>query len=1108
MRKLVSEFVKYPFYANLIIIFLLIGGIVSYKSMKKSFFPEVSSRNIYVSVFYPGASPVEMEEGVTSRIEEAVRGLVGIKQITSTSSENSCSVQIETTGTIDIDETLMDVKNAVDGISSFPSAAERPIVYKQRNTSMALYISFNGDIELQDLKKYAQQVQEDFYASGVISQVSIMGYPDLEISVEVKEDDLMRYQITFDQITNAIRSNNRDMSGGQIKSQEEEVLIRFRSRSAKPNDIANIVLKSNVNGADIRIGDIAVVKRKFADIPLRFQKRGKPLVSMMVNKLNSEDLEDITVYVDDYITEFNKTHQGVAMRNEFSFMEILQSRLDLLTSNGLTGLILVLITLALFLNLRLSFWVAWGIPSSFLSMFIVANLMGLTINMISLFGMILVIGILVDDGIVIGENIFQHIERGEKPLRAAVNGTMEVVPSVLTSVITTMVAFMPLLFLKNQMETMREMAYVVILCLFFSLFEAFFVLPAHLGSSKSLDPSKREEKQNWIRRIMERFIHWLRDIIYDKYLTLSIRWRYIVIFVPIAMMIVTGAMFQARWIRTTFFPAMEFDSFTIDFAFTPGSGEKRTQEYLDIFNKAVWEVNDSLMQVHGDAIKELEPSWISKLTDHQMDTTQSFIKETFVVLGSSFNGLESGSHAGKIDCFPRNLEGLPVSSHELTNLVKNKIGSVPELQKFSIAGQSMFGKPVSLSLLSRDKEALDGAKHFLESRLLNNPKLKNVNDNNTLGKQEILLELKDKAFSLGLNEAFIANQVRQGFYGDQAQRLQSGRDELRVWVRYPLSDRERVGQLEQMRIKTPAGSYPLSELTDYHVTRGPVSIKRYDGYREVKVEADVVDPKSSVTDILTEIQKSDLVELQKRFPTVKIESQGQQKESKEAMDTVSFYYSIAFFIIVTILMIHFKSFQQPLLVLMMIPLAIIGAFWGHGLCGKPVSLLSVWGIIALTGVIINDAVVFLSTYNSNILDGDMPEHAIHKAAKSRLRAILLTTLTTSIGLYPLILEKSFQAQFLIPMAVSLAYGVAFGTLFILLFFPSLVMILNDARRASKGLRVTIKRYIDTGKWEWHTPSAREVEIVNVNAKKQIMYDSSKDVNTLVGDLDLHLNNDD
>ncbi|QZE13514.1 efflux RND transporter permease subunit [Halosquirtibacter laminarini] len=1102
MRKIVAQFVKYPFYANLIILFLLIAGIVSFKSMKKSFFPEVTGRMIYVSVFYPGASPIEMEEGVTSRIEEAIRGLVGVKQITSTSSENSCRVNIETTGTHDIDEMLMDVKNAVDGISSLPSAAERPIVYKQRSSTMALYISFVGDVDLKDLKKYAQEVQEDFYASSIVSQISLIGYPDLEISVEIKENDLMRYNLTFDQITSAIRQNNRDISGGQILSDEEEVLIRFRSRSASPNQIQKIVLRTDDNGAKITIGDVAIVKKKFADVPLKLTKHGKALVSMNVSKLNSEDLEEITDYVNNYIEEFNKTHHGVTMQNEFSFMEVLQSRLDLLVTNGLTGLILVLIALALFLNLRLSFWVAWGIPSSFLAMFIVANLMGLTINMISLFGMILVIGILVDDGIVIGENIYQHIERGKKPIIAAVDGTMEVVPSVLTSVITTIVAFMPLLFLKNQMETMREMAYVVILCLFFSLFEAFFVLPAHLGGSKALDRHSKNSHKSGVRKTMDTFIKWLRDRVYDRYLTFALKWRYVILFVPVCLIIITSAMFQSRWIKTTFFPAMEFDSFQIDFAFTPGSGEKQTEAYLKRFDQAVWEVNDSLMNVYGDVFDEIEPTWISRLTGSKFDTTRSFIKQTFVILGTSFNGLENGSHAGSINCFPRNLEGLPISSNELTNLVKKKIGPVPELSKFTIAGQTMFGKPVSLSLLCRDTEMLDEAKTFLLDRLYENSKLKNINDNNTLGKQEILLNLKDKAYALGLNETFIASQVRQGFYGDQAQRLQDGRDELRVWVRYPLSDRERVGQLEQMHVKTPKGQYPLSELVDYSVKRGPVSIKRFDGYREVKIEADVKDQDASVTDIIREIEKTDLQELRRRFPSVKIESQGQQKESNEAMQTVGFYYSIAFLIIVMILMIHFKSFQQPLLILLMIPLAVIGAFWGHGLAGKPVSILSVWGIIALSGVIINDAVVFLSTYNSNILEGDIPELAIHKAAKSRLRAILLTTITTSIGLYPLILEKSFQAQFLIPMAVSLAYGVAFGTLFILLFFPSLVLILNDVRRWFTGVRRTLNHYFRTGEWNWQSVKASEVEIVNINLKKHRMYESTQSVNTLVGDLDI------
>jgi multidrug efflux pump subunit AcrB len=492
MKKLVATFVKYPFYANIIIAILLFGGGYSYYKMNMSFFPESTSRNIFISVFYPGASPKEMDEGVTTRIEDAVRAIVGVKEITSTSSENFTFVRIETTGEYDIDEMLVDVKNAIDGISSLPSAAERPIVYKQRNTTPAMFLGLYGDTDMETLKQYAYEIEEDFLRSRIVSQVFLQGFPDIEISVEVSEEDLLRYQLTFDEISLAIAKNNTDISGGLIQSPDKEILIRSRARSVKPEDIGEIVLRANPDGTYLRIRDVADVKRKFADVPVKLRYNGEEAVMFSINKLPEEDLMAITDYIKDYTKQFNKDHPDVTLEISFDFMSMLKSRLNLLYRNGGIGLLLVLVMLALFMNVRLSFWVAWGIPASFLAMFILANLVGITINMISLFGMILVIGILVDDGIVIGENIFSHFEKGKTPMRAAVDGTMEVVPAVLTSIATTIIAFSPLLLVKQGgMEFMYEMAFVVIFSLFFSLGEAFFVLPAHLGNKWVLNREKK-----------------------------------------------------------------------------------------------------------------------------------------------------------------------------------------------------------------------------------------------------------------------------------------------------------------------------------------------------------------------------------------------------------------------------------------------------------------------------------------------------------------------------------------------------------------------------------------------------------------------------------------
>ncbi|WP_297088724.1 efflux RND transporter permease subunit [uncultured Draconibacterium sp.] len=1053
MKKIVELFVKYPFYANLILLFLIVVGSLSFLSMKKSFFPERESHIITVRVAYPGASPVEMEEGVTSRIEEAVRAIPGIYEINSVSSENSSSVRIEIEPGYDIDEALIEVKNAVDGISAFPTAAERPIVAKTRTTTPAARLLVTGEVDLLTLKSYAQQVEEDFLASGIMSQVSVSGFPSLEISVEAEEEDLLRYGLTFNDLQNAISNNNRDVSGGQIRSKKEELLIRLRSRSADPNKIGNIILRANPDGSVLRINDIANVKMKFSDVPNKAMEKGNPLIRVTVMKLITEDLDDIDKYVRDYVKKFNADTHGVKLILSRSYLDLLKSRLDLLYSNGGMGLILVVLILGIMLSTRLSLWVAWGIPASFLGMFIIANIMGITINMMSLFGMILVIGILVDDGIVIGENIFQHFERGKSPMRAAVDGTVEVIPAVTSSVLTTVAAFSPLIFITGRMEMMFEMAVIVIASLLISLVEAFLVLPAHLGNEKVLNRKTLHRKAKGLRKYTERFFTWLRDYAYDRVIKLVLEWRYIVLGIPVAMIIITLGLIGGNLIKTTFFPRMEFDSFNINIAFTPGSGEGQTLDYLERFDSIVWVVNEELMKDYNDSLPIIENSIVN--------------------LGSAFDREESGAHCGYVDVSPRNSEETGISSFEIINRLRKKIGNVSEAEKFTIGARSRFGDPISIGLMSRNTDELEGARDFLMGRLMEYPQLKDVVNTNALGKQEILLELKPKAFMLGLNETFIANQVRQAFYGGQAQRLQVGRDELRIWVRYPAEGRERIGQLEKMKVKTSQGEYPLMELVDYTMKRGPVNINRFNGKREIRVNADMVDPDGSVTDALNQVKAEVIPELELLYPGISVIFQGQQRESQRNMGDLMFLFPMAFLAIIFILMINFKSFEQPIIIIIMIPISILGAVWGHGVHGKPLSILSLWGIVALTGVIVNDAVVFLAKYNLLVEEGKKVKDAIIEAGKSRLRPIILTTLTTAFGLYPLILETSFQAQFLIPMAISLVYGVAFGTMFILLFFPALILVLNDIRKFVRE------------QWTAKKLEREQVEIAWLNAQRKI-----------------------
>jgi multidrug efflux pump subunit AcrB len=1025
MKKAVALFIRYPFYANMIIALFVLGGIFSFLNLDKSFFPERSERFINISVFYPGASPKEMEEGITARIEESVRGLVGIKRITSTSRENSSTVTIETTGQYDIDEILADVKNSVDGISAFPVDAERPIVSKQRSKTQAAFMGLVGDVDMLSLKNLAQEIEDDLLTSGVVSQLTISGFPEIEISVEASEDDLMRYNLTFDALARAISMNNRDISAGMIRSDEEEILIRARHRSTEPSEIGDIVIRANPDGSKLYLRDVASVKMKFAETPMKSWMNGREQVSFSIEKLPEEDLEEISNYLDDYVKEFNEKHNNVELVVTYSFLSNLNSRLHLLYSNGGIGLLLVLVALGLFLSLRLSLWVAFGIPASFFGMFILGMITGLTINMISLFGMILVIGILVDDGIVIAENIYSHFEQGKSPRKAALEGTMEVLPAVTTSVTTTIVAFSPLLFITGNIEFMYDVGWVVIVSLAISLAEAFFVLPAHLSSRHVLRVKDREGGASPVRKKLDSMIVFLRDKVYGTVMRFIIRWKWIMLVSPVALIAITVGLFGGEFIKATFFPSIPFDQFNVNLAFTPGTGEAKTIAYLKKFEDAVWEVNDELVEEYND--------------------TANYINYSFLTLGNAFDGRENGAHAGNIFVLLRDMEGAPISSFEIVNRVREKIGPVDEAEKFVVGGRNTFGNPISVSLLGKNLDQLEKAKTLMIDRMAEFPELRDVVDNNAIGKREIQLELKSKAYFLGLTRADIANEVRNGFFGNQAQRLQVGKDEVRVWVRYPLEDRLSIGQLENMKIKTAIGAFPLNELASYEITRGPVNINRYNGRKEIRIDAELIDPYAAVPPILERIRNEIVPELSAIYPGVEIDFQGQSRDSMESMDDLLRAYIIAFILIVAIIMVHFRSVMQGFIILLMIPLAWMGAIWGHWIEGIPVSMLSVWGMVALSGVIINDAIVFLAKFNSFLQDGLSVPNASYRAGLSRFRPILLTTLTTTVGLYPIILEGSFQAQFLKPMAITLAYGVLFGTGFILLFFPVLIIVLNNGR---------------------------------------------------------------
>jgi len=1026
MRQILGFFIKYPIWSNVILFAVFILGIASFLSMKKSFFPEVKPNIITVSVAYPGAAPEEMEEGVTIKVEEALKGIVGIVEVRSVSAENTATITIETSTNYDLDEVLTEVKNAVDRINSFPVGAEKPTVFKQQSTSMAAFLGLKGNVSLMELKTVAERIEDDFLKSGFITQVRVSGYPDLEISVEVPEDNLSRYGITFTQVANAVRTNNRDISGGSIKTADEEIRIRANAKDFDPEVIGNIVLKGSADGTRVLLRDVANIKLDFADVPNKYFSNNERAVNISVSKLPEEDLLAISEYLEKYVEEFNAQNENVTLFTNFDFYSILQQRIDLLASNFIVGLILVLITLGLFLSLRLSFWVAAGIPISFLAMFVIGLMFGITINMLSLFGMLLVVGILVDDGIVISENIYSHFERGKTPEQAAIDGTLEMMPSVFTSVATTMLAFVTLIFLDNGGFSL-EMAIVVIACLGFSLVEAFFILPSHLATAAILSKRKPDTLYDRFRNKMEKGIDFIRFKLYGNSIRFLVKWRWIAMMGPLAFSIIVVGMSQGGFIRFEFFPRTPFDDLQIDLMLKPGTRENITEGYLRNFQDKVWQVHDEVMKENG--------------------LTEPFYRSVDIIVGSSSSDRsKSGSHTGYVGVNFEDLEDRNISAFDISNRIREKIGPVPEAENFTIGAANRWGKPVSIALKGKNIKEIEEAKVELKESLRRIDLLKDITDNSAVGQREIKMELKPLAYFLGLNHQDITQQIRQGFFGEEVQRLIVGTDEVRVWVRYPEDDRINISQLESMKIRATNGSmYPLSELADYTVERGVLSINRFNGKREVRVEADLSNTSASLPPLIEKITTDIMPPILAKHPTIEYSFEGQQRRASRELDSGAVIFGLCLIATLLLLMLTTRSYIQPFMIFMLIPLGFVCAIFGHWIEDKTVSILSAYGMLALSGVIINDAVVMVDQFNRNLKEGMNLHDAVIDAGVSRFRPIVLTSATTVAGLYPIILEKSFQAQFLIPMAISIAYGVALGTLFILFFFPVFLMVVNDTR---------------------------------------------------------------
>jgi multidrug efflux pump subunit AcrB len=1023
MKRIIEFFARYPIWTNVLLFGVLLFGFIALSNLRYSTFPEIEPNQIIIQVLYPGASPEEVEEGVILKIEENLDGLDGIDRVTSTSSENIGVVNVETISGADMDKVLTEVKNAVDRISSFPLGAEKPVVFQQKFRSRALSIVLYGETDLRTMKVYAEQLRDDLIASPSISQVSIQGYPGVEISIEVSEANLRRFQLSFDEIARRVQSENVNLSGGKFETRDEEILIRAYGREYTAAELENLVLRGDSDGNMIYLKDVASVRERWEDSPNKTYYNDQTAVVLNIDKTKEESVLEVADLAKEMVAKFNEENKVIVAQVLNDNTISLRQRIDLLVNNGMIGLVLVVLSLSFFLNLRISFWVAIGIPFSFAGTFLVLSFAGITLNVISLFGMIIVIGILVDDAIVVAESIFTEFERGKNGIRAAIDGTTVMVGPVTTSVATTILAFMPFFFLDGFLgRFIWNMAAVVVAALVFSLIESFLILPAHLAHSKGLHD---HSKDSFLRKKIEKIIHFLTHRMYAPSLKFALDHKWITISAPIATVLVTVGLFAGGFIGFTFFPFIDGDNMPVNVSLVAGRQEGDVEAILKKIEGVVWEVNAEMSAERADG----------------QDVVLGIKRD----IGSNDFG-DTGSHTGRLTLQLLDGEQRGMDSYLIANRVREAVGSVPEAQKISFGLASLFGKPVSVSLLGSNIDELNKASALLTAELEQFSTLRDVSLGSKEGRREIDIKLKPRAYSLGLTLRDVAGQVRQGFFGQEVQRIQRNRDEVRVWVRYTPEDRSSLGFLDRMQIRTQDGSeYPFGELAEYSLTRGITSISHLDKKRELTVEADLSDASLDLPPILAEIREEVVPRVLAQVQGVQVSYEGQSRDQAKTGASFQRTFPLAFAGMFIILILVFRSYVQAILIFGLIPFGVIGAFWGHGIQGIQVNTLSVYGILALTGIIVNDSIVLVDKINRNLRDGMLIYDAVFDAGVARLRPILLTTFTTSFGLAPLIFETSRQAQFLIPMAVSLAYGLMFGTFLILVVLPAGFLVMNKFR---------------------------------------------------------------
>ncbi|WOT05731.1 efflux RND transporter permease subunit [Shewanella youngdeokensis] len=1021
-KGIIAWFANNSVAANLLMWVLLIGGLFSAYTINKEVFPTFELNYINITVAYPGAAPQEIEEGINIKIEEAIQDINGIKKVTSVASEGVGSVTIEVEDSYDPQDILDEAKLNIDAISTFPVNIEKPNIVRLKPENNVIWVSVYGDQSLKEMKELAKIIRDEVTALPAVTRAQVTGVREYEIGIELSENKLREYGLTFSQVATAVQNSSIDLPGGSIRAKDGDILLRTKGQAYTGEDFANIVVSTRADGSRVMLPDVATIKDGFEERLEYTRFNGQPSAIIEILSVDDQNALDISEQVKEYIEqkrEFLPT--GAKLDTWGDLTHYLKGRLNMMLSNMFYGALLVFIILALFLEIKLAFWVMVGLPVCFLGTLFVMPLepFSMSINLLTLFAFILVLGIVVDDAIVIGESAYSEIERYGHSLDNVVRGAKKVAMPATFGVLTTIAAFLPMLMVSGPQGIIwKSIGMVVVLSLVFSLVESKLILPAHLAHMKPPKPREKRSRLGQLKAGFNDKVQYFIQNNYRSFLKRCIANRYNTVAVFIGVLTLSIALVVSGQVRWVFFPDVPSDFIQVQLDMDEGSSEENTLKVVQEIEEALYNMNDEMEAEFGYPV----------------------VKHSFINMSSRTSAFVFAELTKAED---RSVDGEAIAS-----AWRKLLPELLAVKKLNInASSNDTGGDISFRLTASNLEQISLASDELKQKLRTYEGVYDITDNYSSGSQEIKLKIRPEAEALGLTLSDLARQVRYGFYGYEAQRILRNKEEVKVMVRYPLEQRRTVGHLENMLIRTPNGiAVPFNTVAELELGDSYSSITRVDGRRAITISANADTSIVEPSKVVSEIQDEFLPMLAKKYPEISTALDGGSADEQSALVSLLQGFFFALFTIYALMAIPLKSYSQPLIIMSVIPFGMIGALFGHFVLDLNMSILSLCGIVALSGVVVNDSLILVDFVNRARAEGySLIDSAINSGCY-RFRAIILTSLTTFVGLVPILLETSLQAQLVIPMATSLAFGILFSTVVTLILVPLLYIILDDIKK--------------------------------------------------------------